>query len=469
VQNLAEVVTVVVERPSATSTPTPQVVTERPTNTPVPSLTASATPEPTATATFWPTPTPPPELEWAGLTPIATIRDVSVTTLRWSPAKGEFLIGNCWDFAARPFIALATAPEFSWVEVTPEDFICEPIPDMIWIPDGQSIIYNGTFPLDHPLHPSNYGYDNSALWIMDRDGIHSHPLNLDQAYGRWPQFIGWLDEQTLVYKYYAGGGHNAVRKFDMNTNEGISETIVHANNVYQVGVNYVAANNGMLVDLSTTAVAIVNTPIYTEPEFGEGRYGICLSNVCGAFPCRHTPCLEDNSRFEDWLPGTNIMLVTTWAFKSRLTVQGDYEKIDHTVVTTLQLWDVDGEKIEVLVENGIFGRFSHDGRYLAYHTLNPTTQLLILDMTSGEIILSLPSSEPLFKNDGQAFFWSPAGEQLLYQDPDKNWHLLQIPDGTFVSLTLAGGERISNPQWSYDGRYLSITVWGEGTAVLSIP
>ena len=79
---------------------------------------------------------------------------------------------------------------------------------------------------------------------------------MDKAYGRNPHFVGWLDEQTLVYKYYAGGGHNAVRKFDMNSSEGISKTIVHANDVYQEGVNYVAANNGMLYDFSTTAVAM---------------------------------------------------------------------------------------------------------------------------------------------------------------------------------------------------------------------
>lgn len=364
-----------------------------------------------------------------------------------------------------------SVPDFTSVSISPLEFVCEPVQDLSWTPDGSQIVYSGSFPIDHPLHPSNYGFDNSALYIMDRDGGNNRPINFDTAYGRWPYFAGWLDDTTLVYKYYAGGGHDFVTKLDIRSGLRSSETLIHMGSGYEPGLNYIAVNNGMWQDEAITAVAISEFSIHSDPAFSEGQFMICLSNFCGALPCVQSPCLKDNSLFEDWLPGSNSMLVLTWESGTHLTNE-DQETINRYVDTKLQLWDVDTQAVASVVNGGIFGRFSPDGQFLAFHTLSPEPQLHLFEMASSRVILSLPSAEPRLKWSGEVFFWSPHNNRLIYQDDQGNWNILTAPDGNLIPLTINGGARLSRPQWSYDGRYLSFSVRDEdegGTAVILAP
>jgi hypothetical protein len=135
---------------------------------------------------------------------VADLRGVTSSSIVWSPVANEFIAHDCWlglhnfNEVSHQLVFHAVAPDFSLVNITPSDFSCEFPQNMSWSPNAEHILYAGPFPEDHPLHPSNYGFDNSAIWIMDRTGNNSHPLNLDEAYGRWVEFFGWIDDQTLV-------------------------------------------------------------------------------------------------------------------------------------------------------------------------------------------------------------------------------------------------------------------------------
>jgi hypothetical protein len=353
---------------------------------------------------------------------------------------------------------------------------------MSWSPNAEHILYAGPFPEDHPLHPSNYGFDNSAIWIMDRTGNNSHPLNLDEAYGRWVEFFGWIDDQTLVYKAYAGGGHHYTAMLDVNSGIPISWAVVHIGGGYKPGLNYIGTNTGMLFDGNISAAAISRTMLYTDTNSIEAPFLECLSFPCQQYPQDEPTLLVGNSRFEDWLPGTNTMLILTW--EGSLTEFDEAHPLDkrlnRNIVTQLQLWDVDAYEVSLLVPQGIYGRFSPDGQYLAFHTYLDTstnneydTQLHILRLADEQIILSLPSTETIIDFENiPGSMWSPTSDRLIYQDKKDNWQIIQVPEGNQISITLNGGARLSFPQWSSDGQYLSLTVRSEterGIVILRIP
>ncbi len=69
--------------------------------------------------------------------------------------------------------------------------------------------------------------------------------------------------------------------------------------------------------------------------------------------------------------------------------------------------------------------------------------------------------------------WSPDSSRFVYQHPTDGLPIFDTRTNTAFQLATSGGERLSNPQWSYDGTYLSVTVQQEDgtrvTAVLQIP
>jgi hypothetical protein len=315
---------------------------------------------------------------------------------------------------------------------------------------------------------------------MGNDG---HPLNLDQAYGRYLDFIAWLDDQTLVYKAYAGGGHHYTTMLDVDSGEPISWAGVQIGGGYQPGLNYIGTNTGMTFDGYISAVAVSKTMVNPDTIFDGGPFMFCVSKFCHGNPPDKPPLLDSNSRFEDWLPGTNKMLLLTWEADVYLTdfdVETLESHLNRHIETQLQIWDVDVHEVSVLVPQGIYGRFSADGQYLAFHTFTadstgdePDAQLHILRLADEQIVLSLPSTETIIDYENvPGFEWSPTSDRLIYQDRQDNWHIIQVPEGNQVPITLNGGVRLSFPQWSSDGQYLSVTINSEtegGVVILRIP
>ncbi|MCP4415309.1 MAG: hypothetical protein GY805_01720, partial [Chloroflexi bacterium] len=470
---VAEIVTVSAERPFASTTP-------QPSNTPilVKTATETAVATSTPTPTLFPSPTPIPPLLWSNdVNFVAHIEGISSNTVIWSPIQNELVATTCWEFNTNSQqIFRFVEPEFEKITITPQNFSCEVLDEIAWAPDGEKILHSDTFPENHPNHPSNYGYDNSAIWVMNRDGSDYQPINFDEAYGRYLVFSDWFDSEILVYKYYCGGGHDCVVKMNVETGQRLNTTVVHIGDGFQAGKNYVATNNGMLIDLNTTAVSIMDEIVHSEPFAAEAEYMLCLSNNCGALPCISSPCIDENSRFEDWLPNTNEMLVITWPAEEFLLLRDNFDQLLNPKANTqLQLWDVDAQELTLLVDKAIFGRFSPDGRFLAYQTLSPTPQMHIMDVQTHQTLHSFPTHTPTLElaitTSSSPYLWSPNSTQLIFRDPLGNLNVLTLANGLLTALSISGGERLRNPQWSYDGRYLSVSVQKEDggeTAVLTL-
>jgi hypothetical protein len=113
--------------------------------------------------------------------------------------------------------------------------------------------------------------------------------------------------------------------------------------------------------------------------------------------------------------------------------------------------------------------FSPNSRYLAFVSPIPlrtdpeggvltgnadtpaNPQLHVLDLQTNQIVWSGP---------GGYFVpvWSPESDRLVYLDPAGNWQLLDLPSGSAVAITASGGQRLTDPAWSFQGSYLSFWV-----------
>lgn len=72
--------------------------------------------------------------------------------------------------------------------------------------------------------------------------------------------------------------------------------------------------------------------------------------------------------------------------------------------------------------------------------------------------------------------WSPDSTRFVYTDPTLGLSIYDTRNNTTFPLAESGGERLSNPQWSFDGAYLSVVTkigevgeWEWQTAVLTLP
>ena len=52
--------------------------------------------------------------------------------------------------------------------------------------------------------------------------------------------------------------------------------------------------------------------------------------------------------------------------------------------------------------------------------------------------------------------WSPDSRKFVYRDEETNLTIFVILDYDETLITKREGERVSKPQWSFDGRYLSV-------------
>lgn len=489
VQNVAEVATLVVERPSATPPPT-LTATPQPTVTLEPTAT-----EEMATETAVPTSTPMPFVSPIWNPEIELLYLIDSDNIVWSPLRNEFLYGTC---SAMGVFDRATDGKVFLVSISGEqstiaqDFICSAFGIKIsWTPDGQQVLFTGS-PLDISAPIESEGIFITDITDRDKQVL----LTGEQVGTKWgPDFRFWLDEHTFLYSGYITGGRelNALVNIQTNTRS-LSLRISHAEDI---SAFYLVGDNGMQTTSYTSAFAIPLEEMWSTSlgfDFFD-RYALSPSIF--------------SSAFMDWLPDTNQMLVLTWDKDLDL-----YE--DAPVTTQLQMWDMAANTLTMLIPRGTDGRFSPDGAYLAYLTRNengfdiqllnradnrvifttpqyskendelgapsfsfspdgrfftfyvhdavsPDDSLLkVFDIPSQQVIAELPAT-PYWE-----FTWSPNSEYFLYENEYGRLALFNLKDSSTISLTENNDSRLSKPQWSFDGSYLSVTV-GEKTAVLSIP
>jgi peptidoglycan/xylan/chitin deacetylase (PgdA/CDA1 family) len=163
-----------------------------------------------------------------------------------------------------------------------------------------------------------------------------------------------------------------------------------------------------------------------------------------------TPLLSDGKPHLQIMNMTNRQIILSLPISTRL---------DQTL-------GKDGRSIQSFLEFTPEFASSPNSHYLAFLTPGPiqvdaggwpvsviteTAQahLNVLDLQARRLLWSIPS------NEGTELSWSPSSVYLAYQDSTLNWQLFDLHRQAVIPVTLSLGENVSDPQWSFDGRYLS--------------
>lgn len=514
---LAEVVTVSVERPSATATPTQLTETATPVASQTPPSTAtpvaSYTPRPTVTPK--PTATPFPNLVWSGeFTAVAAFDSQAVA---WSPVKNELLFNSCdfrLDAEENPpsIIFHASAPGFNPLDITPPGYECGYLTTISWNPNGSRIVLVGG--------NSDESYLLFQHWVMNSIDFFGRKLNVNLS-----NPLGWMDNDTLAFIDRCGTGCSYVSIVDMHTEQPLARGSLGGSFEEPIA-NYIGATFGVGTNHLTAAFMSLEEQEDYIPGYESGPHvGYLQHGETNEDPYQNSY----NSSFQDWLPESNKMLVMV----GKGGVVPDWEEFYYQPPSSdLQLWDVKTDELTLLVPDGLYGRFSPNGHYLAsiipgksgptmqvwqdpfdailleaptlavgewsgiapVFSFSPNNQYLAF-FTTAESLLPAGSFKRSAQSPNETYlavldlahnnivwsqlvpindlFWSPDGTHLLYRANDANLTLLDVENGRTHPLTLDGGQLITDPQWSYDGRYLSVSVCRDNcvveTAVLTFP
>jgi hypothetical protein len=296
--------------------------------------------------------------------------------------------------------------------------------------------------------------------------------------------------------------------YDLETNQDVASTWLYNPNVQGINSDFAVVEYGNPEFLNSVAVFSPKTLHEERDEFDDLGPNLHDLSFDGTVD-NTTPNFF--SSYADWLPDKNQILVETWNREFNIL------ELDalHEKVIDLQLWDIESNTLELVAKGAFLGDFSPTETHLSYISSNesgPEIKLLIrdtdeilfslpvyLEKTTGEILVSFTSFSP----NGRYFtfftpekdlvvydiqtgemlppitavpaepLWSPDSTRFVYTDPVQGLAIYDTRSYTAYALAESGGERLSDPQWSFDGAYLSVAyrtdhhTWQ--TAVLSLP
>lgn len=503
-----------------TNTPVPQSSTVEP--TPTAAVTASRTPTPEGSpapgadskaqlrATITSTPPATQQVTWNQA--VATPRMLNLFDAVWSPVENR-LVGIRSVDAEGGNIGLASAPDFELTSVKIDQTTFSGT-SFIWTPDGRRIVFVGPFRLILGERPVDE--QGGELWTMGRDGDTPQALFVEAGYSsRFPEFSGWLDPTTLVFTEYEGGGSSSLTIVDTHLAELLTGMMYHGL-AFPPNSRFIPVTSWFwsLHRLSVLSKFPKEIPVSTELIPGVNEHVIEFNR--DAWP------ENTGFYFRGWEPGSDRMLVLAyevdqdfqitssdlllWNVSSgthRALIEGGLDgcfspdgqllaaviagepKVGNGILSFdpvpngpphLVLIHVESRRVlfsgPVYTDIGsgissdgfIFETplaFSPSGRYLAF-TVRDESQvqtdegplsLTVLDLETKETLTGFPAHQY------PELTWSPASRYLVYQSPDGNWNLLDMKKMTSVALTEYAGSVVESPQWSFDGRYLSFTIW----------
>lgn len=436
----------------------------------------------------------------------------------WAPNSNELILIKG---TSKPFqnatIKIAAPPFFDPQTITSVDFFY-PQMNAIWSPDGQFILFNGPYPATPPYQS---GY--SSIWMVEKSGNNSHSLQPSQptnhrelSYGK---FLGWVDDQTLVYTYGFGSGFGYIEGIDIYSGKPrFSETLSSG----------ILAPHGDYIPFEALGtIRVMDTKYYDpEKELVEAPY-IRNPKINGE---------NVNGIFQGWLPNSNKMLIlhphqeknspsiqlqlVTWDLEtdyvtlifpnavsaqlsgdgktiaclsfgpiplnpSRKPLENGFNLESKNLPLYVQLYDLDSQTITyaspVLEQDTIkknesdniidylhpttYMSFSPDGAYFAFLAPDSPVTLKIIDTSTQKIVFSFPSiSQKNFgssKNSGELLSWSPDSKKLLYRDSQGNPTILYMGTGKKLPVTESGGLQVDASAWSFDGQYLFVSFYEE--------
>ena len=370
-----------------------------------------------------PAPTAPPTPTPAVVSGLALADTAALQTILWdyrglwSPAYDE-MVGQ-YKQPGEGTIGLATAPDFSLRKVDlSQSGIAVFDPTFSWSPDGNNIIFLG---------PGEVNV--SHLWRMDRKGQNPRlALPGDEAHF-WQRFAGWLDERTVAVVDNASHGYSDVYIIDFLAGKLLSWADFIGGPIFTPNHDYVPAVDFGLEGFRQLVVArqLQEEP-YQEMYIDNPYTHAIPQEAVSAF----VP--QGGTVFKDWLPGTNQMLVQAFV---------DKNNDGHSETSRLLLWDVEGDEVRDVAANGVDGKYSPDGRWLAAVTLgasalnedgtlalSPTRPipegaepfLYLLEAATGKVVLN---TAVMAAHEGADFIpdyltqmsFSPDGRYLVFAAP----------------------------------------------------
>ncbi len=409
--------------------------------------------------------------------------------LVWSPTKNEFVsYSGCRG--SKTAIYFTNMLNSERIDITPENLLC--YVTFLWHPSGNYFLFSA-----ESLEEERLG--EIVGWQVDPSSLTLNELE-EPDY-----FWGWLNNELRVSERRIGTGINSIGITNMITEERVSGTAFEGN-AQSVSQNYVLLNEEYATSYNTYVAVLDQKEISPELLHFGGKYIKFLGKNLGE-AWEHL----FYSRFMDVLPNSDQVLVLTW----QELVFDLYEITDvltGVVPTNLQMWDINSDELTLIREGGIYGRFSPSGNELVILTATSNSpQLELLNRVSNETIITQPAYAETdeytvdvfaftsFSPNGRFLtyyspeqeliiydivlgtflpsitavpitpVWSPDNGRFVYQDRNNGLSIYQIEPNTTYALTQAGCDELRNPQWSFDGSYLSVDIPCAGTAVLQLP
>ena len=346
----------------------------------------------------------------------------------WSLAYDE-MVGQYKQPGAAT-IGLATAPDFSLRKVDlSQSGVAVFDPVFSWSLDGNNILFLGPGEV-------NVGY----LWRMDRKGQNPRLVIPGDEARFWQRFAGWMDERTVAVVEDLEFYGSDVYLIDFLAGKLLSWSYLVDGPVFTPNRDYLPAANEEMDGLRQIVIARQPQEEPYEANYIDNPY-------TRAIPQEAVSALLPGGRtvFKGWLPGSNQMLVHAFTAAK-----------DNSYLTRsrLLLWDVEGDEVRDVAANGVDGKYSPDGRWLAAVTLGASA--LNEDGT-----LALSPTRPISK-DAKPFLYlleADTGKVILntaviaieehqaYAPPNYVTRMAFSPDGRYLAFAAPGQVVVDESGW----------------------
>lgn len=456
-------------------------------------LTKTPTLTPFTTRHLTPTPTPDLNVEIAWSDKVGLVGESPGSSLLWSPNSNSFLSIFCPPHSnTTQSIFLVKAPEFHLIDVAPNELWCYSV-NVLWHPSGDYFLISGKM-----LDELNYG------WQIDFNSFTSIELGETSSY--W----GWLNDQLTISQSRVGTGINGIGIDNVVTGEEIAGTMFDG---FVVGTSneYVVLYADYLHFVAVLAQEVINPELAGTPI----SYYVHVKSLSTKFG-ETEPIYQGRSSFADVVPNSDQILVLTWGTDSDPDLDPYYDPevlILGELSTDLQLWDVTNDELLTVVPGGIYGRFAPDGstflsmtpgetyptlqlekwntrepifqlpvypevgltsfspdsRYVtfftpAFLTLDAAGQITTLELSADETYLTVYDQEvrrflPQVAANPKVPVWSPVSNRFAFWNAVNEMLLYDVAANTVYPIAETGGDHLNNPQWSFDGAYLSLNLY----------
>ncbi len=453
--------------------------------------TPTPAPLPTHPPTSTPTSTPDLNVEFTWSDNVGLVGEFSGSSPVWSPTSNSFLSVSCPNHSnTTQTVFFVKAPEFHLINVAPNELWCYSV-NVLWQPSGDYFLISGKM-----LDELTYG------WQID----FNHLTNIEL--GKTSDYWGWLNDQLVISQIRVGTGINGIGIDNVITGEEVAGTMFDG---FVVGISneYVVLYADYLHFVAVLAQESINPELAGTPI----SYYVHVKSLSTKFG-ETEPIYHGRSSFADVVPNSDQVLILTWQTGPDLDPYYHPEAlISGELPTDLQIWDVANDELFMVVFGGIYGRFAPDGstflymipgetyptfqlekwstrepifqlpvypevgltsfspdsRYVtfftpAFLTLDTAGQITTMELSANETYLTVYDQEigrflPQVTANPKTPVWSPVSNRFAFWNTANEMLLYDVGANTVYPIVETGGDHLNNPQWSFDGTYLSLNLY----------